>query len=470
MNLELADFAVREGLNLGAGYVEARMESETGKGFLLKNGIPEVAGINFEEGLSVRFLKGKAMGFISTNELSKDAVSRLLRQGISRLHAANGINADVSFSVEKASAADYTVKQKTDIMDVSDGEKFNHLIQLYRNIKKAEPSLLTAHFSFSNRIREKLFVSSEGARIHAELPELSFFYLISVGRGSNTMQHMWQYGGSGGFELFHGWELEKKLASRVKALAKVLEEGKPLKPGSYDVVCGPEVTGLMSHESVGHPYEADRILGREAAQAGESFITPEMRGTRIGSEHVTVIDDPTMPGSYGFYLYDEEGVKAGPRTLIDRGIIGEFLHNRESAAQLGTRSNAAARASDYGKEPIIRMANTYVKPGSFSDDELFESIKQGVYVKSFMEWNIDDKRFNQKYVGAESYLIENGKITSPVRNPVLELTTPALWKSVDAVGKKPEFHAATCGKGEPMQGIPVFHGGPNIRLRNIRMK
>jgi TldD protein len=90
-------------------------------------------------------------------------------------------------------------------------------------------------------------------------------------------------------------------------------------------------------------------------------------------------------------------------------------------------------------------------------------------MKSYMEWNIDDKRYNQKYTGLESYLIENGKLTRLVKSPVLEITTPAFWSSVDAIGNDLEFSAGDCGKSDPMQSIPVWFGGPHIRLRNIML-
>lgn len=90
-------------------------------------------------------------------------------------------------------------------------------------------------------------------------------------------------------------------------------------------------------------------------------------------------------------------------------------------------------------------------------------------MRSFMEWNIDDRRFNQRYVGLEAYEIKNGEIKKPVRNPVLEITTIGLWSSVDAASKDIEFQAAYCGKGDPMQAIPVWTGGPHIRLRKVRV-
>ena len=134
---------------------------------------------------------------------------------------------------------------------------------------------------------------------------------------------------------------------------------------------------------------------------------------------------------------------------------------------MNVKSNGAARATGFDREAVIRMANTYVQPGDQSEEELIEGVKKGVYMRDFTEWNIDDKRFQQKYVGNDAYYIENGKIKYPISKPIIELTTPVLWKSIDAIGKNIEYHTGTCGKGEPMQGVPAFLGGPSIRIKNV---
>ena len=270
-------------------------------------------------------------------------------------------------------------------------------------------------------------------------------------------------------EALKKWNLAEDAVSKTKELYEVLLKGKKVPKGEIDIICGPEVTGIATHESVGHPTEADRIFGRESAQAGESFVSPDLLDTKYASEIVNVSDDPTIPSSYGYYLYDDEGVKARKKELIREGRATEFLHNRETASELGIKSNGSARAMCYSVEPIIRMSNTYFEPGDYSFDELLEDIKFGIYIKSFMEWNIDDKRVNQRYVGLEAYLIENGEIKHPVRQPVIETTTFELLKKLDARGRDLEFDAGTCGKGEPIQGVPVWMGGPHLRFRKLRI-
>ena len=155
--------------------------------------------------------------------------------------------------------------------------------------------------------------------------------------------------------------------------------------------------------------------------------------------------------------------------MIKDGIVNELLQNRWSATKFNTHSNGAARANNWDAEPIIRMANTFMLPGDRSDEEIIRSVKNGVYVKSYMEWNIDDKRYNQKYTGLEAYVIKNGSVEGMVRNPILEFTTPTFWSAIAAASKKVDYATGNCGKGEPMQGVPVFFGGPTVLLKGLKL-
>ena len=320
---------------------------------------------------------------------------------------------------------------------------------------------------------EKYVANTEGARITSFIPKVFATAMITVVEHGHPEQAARQFGCSGGWEFFDQWNIPEEISHEAKVLKRLVGEGKPLTPGKMDLICGPEVAGIAAHESCGHPMEADRILGREMSQAGRSFIYPGgpfWIGTRIGSPIVTTIDDPRIKNSYGYYEYDDEGVKARPRHLYKNGIINEFLQNRETAAKLGTRSNGSSRSVNYDREAIVRMANTYVQPGDMSEEELFEDVKHGVYMRSFTEWNIDDRRFNQRYVGREAYLVEDGELKHPVVRPTIETSTLNFWSSVDGVSRELVLNAGTCGKGDPSQGIPTFMGGPMIRLRGVYIK
>jgi len=476
MDRDVAEFALKLAEKAGCEYAEARLEQSENNGFLLKNGIPEISGFDVSHGLGMRFVHDGALGFLSTNELEKSRIKALFEKALRNVSYSSKISSDIlgasnflHLKEAKAHKKEYIVRQKIDLRDVDPQEKMEVLFDIEKTLVSSKANVVSRYLDLSDSVTKKYLVTSEGSRIYSEIPKVSFFYLLTMAEGSRSNQRYWQFGNTSGFEAVSRWNLPEALDSECVSLQKNMLKGKRPPKQKLDVVVGPEISGIMAHESGGHPTEADRILGREAAQAGESFISKDMLNTRIGSDVVSVIDDPTIKNTFGYYLYDDEGIKARKKYLYKNGIINEFLHNRETAHSMDLKSNGSSRASSFDREPIPRMSNTFIEPGDFSEEELFEDIKLGVFMKNFTEWNIDDRRFQQKYVGAECYLIENGRITASVYGPALEITTPELYSSIDACAKNLELHPGTCGKGEPMQAIPVTLGGPSIRIRNIRL-
>ncbi len=470
---DLVLYAIDYARELGASYAEARYHKNDNFSIVSRNGTIIGAGRELKEGIGIRVLVDGALGFSATNKLDNENVKEAVEKAykLAKAHA-RLMKRSIEFDNTRVGRAKYSVVERKLFTSMSLDEKISIHRELWDIVSKAPSgSKIPVFFlNYVESIEEKIVANSDGAFIMSRVPRLTIFYNVVVAspqRGS--IQRFEQLGASGGLENLEEWNLYETLDRDVKIYEEILYEAKEPPRQEVDVIVGSEVVGLIVHESCGHPSEADRILGREAAQAGMSFIKQDMIGERIGNENATVIDDPTIPGSYGFYLYDDEGVPARPRYLYREGIIYEHLHNRWTAKIYGTESNAASRAMDYASEPIIRMANTYFKPGDYSFEELLEDIKYGVYIKSYMEWNIDDVRWSQRYVGLEAYLIENGELKGFVRNPVLEVTTKAFYSKVDAVGKELRFYAGTCGKGEPAQGVPVWFGGPDLRLRNIRL-
>ncbi len=469
LDLDLATFAVDYARKIGASYADARLESSAVNGFVLKNGVPQMSGFDTVQGIGVRVVMNRTLGFASTNNISREKIREVVEKAVKLTAAASRIGEKIVMSEAKPETASYEVRQKVKLADLSPKEKLKVLFDAEKAIKATKVNVPGRFFSMGDAYTEKYFANSEGSRILSKIPRTDFWYFVTVEEAGKTAQRYWQYGATGGFETITGKDFPSLLASEVKATSNNIKKAVPAPKDRIDLVVAPQITGIMVHESVGHPYEADRVLGREAAQAGESFISAKMLGTRIGSPAVNIVDDPTVPGSFGYYLYDDEGVKARERWLIKGGIITELLHNRETSAILNTKSNGASRATGYDREPIVRMANSIVKPGDYNEEELIESVKDGVFLKNFMEWNIDDKRLNAKYTGAEAYRIRNGRLGEPVWRPTIEVSTPKLWSSVDAAAGNMEYHAGTCGKAEPMQAIPVWFGGPSMRIRNLKL-
>jgi len=448
---------------------EVRMEERVSRQVAVKSGQVNSVNSSKDAGMNVRIVLRSGIGFAASSVVSRAEGMRLVKDALRQAKGAKR-RTPVTMSDEPPVRTSWEVSQRSRLADLSLADKIGALKEIDSAVVSTRVKVQGRYYDLVDYEVESLFMNSEGSSITSRVPRLAVSSYNLVSANGQTEQSMREWGGSGGWEVFEGWHLDEVLPAEMRMLKEQLEKGRRVKPGRYDLVCGPEVVGIASHESCGHPMEADRVQGREMSQAGRSFVSPDMIGTRIGSRYATVVDDPTVPGTYGFYMYDCEGVRARPRHLYEEGAINEFLHNRESAARMGLRSNGSARSESYLKEPIVRMANTFVQPGDFPEDELMGSIKEGVLMHSFTEWNIDDKRYNQKYVSREAYFIRDGEVAGPAKRCTLEITTPAFWGAIDAVSKKLEFVAGECGKGDPMQGMPVTMGGPMTRFRQVMLR
>ncbi len=468
----LAEYAVRQATAAGASYAEARIQGSRGREFVLKNGEPQPSFFSEGFGLGLRVLSKGALGFAATNALDRASVKDLTTKAVKLARASSSILKNpIVFDHSKASKKKWAAPEKTRVEN-ADAHWLRRVLQdMESRIAdgKAGVTIPGRILGLGAEVEEKFYVNSDGARVQSRLPRVLFFGSLTAAEGGEMAQRFIQAGESGGLEVVKRIGLVERVEEEAKVLGRVLRTAAMPPTETIDVILSPELSGIAAHESVGHPQEADRILGREGAQAGESYLKADGLGRQIGSEQANVSDDPMLLHSNGYTPVDDEGVEGKKRRLIKDGIINEFLHNRYTAAEFGVDSNGASRSSGFDREPIIRMSNTFVEPGDYTLEEMLKEVNLGIYFKTFTEWNIDDKRLNQRYVALEAYLIEHGEMKGLVKAPVLEITTPKLWGSVKARGKRMEFEAATCGKGDPQQGAPVWTGGPDTLLGGIKL-
>ncbi len=241
--------------------------------------------------------------------------------------------------------------------------------------------------------------------------------------------------------------------------------------GTMDVLLAPDQMILQIHESIGHPLELDRILGDERNFAGTSFVTPDMFGTyRYGSDLLNITFDPTRPEELASYAYDDEGTRAEKVHLIRNGILERPLGGAISQARAGLPGVANARADNWNRPPIDRMANLNLEPGDASFDELVASIDRGVYMETNRSWSIDDSRNKFQFGAERARLIENGKLGPVVRDPNYRGISASFWRSLARVGNAGTMQVLGtpyCGKGEPSQVIRVGHASPACVFRNV---
>ncbi len=440
-------------------YAEVRYMDETASGALFRNGSFEGASTQKSSGYAVRVLNNSiAMAYSNSEKLdeAKKAVEVAIRQS-----EHPGKSKIVTSSDGKK---EWIVSGKKKVEDFSLEDKIS-LLKGYDSLMEDLGSKVRRNVLSDHKKRQH-FVNTSGADVRGDFSRVSYIYFAGILETGEFEQTTGHYGSTSGYEYLDGLNLEQKIREDIDAIKGAMHSRK-MPAERMDLVIGPEISGIVAHESCGHPTEYDRIVGREGALAGESFLTGQTFPVKVGSEVLSVIDDPSMKGSYGFYVYDDEGILSRKRYLYRHGYTDEFIHNRESAAALGVEPNGGGRSSAWNREPLPRMSTTYIEPGSHTFEDLVSDVKNGVFIKNFTEWNIDDIRLNEKYVGKEAYRISNGELKEQVRRPVIETNTINFYSSIDAVGKEMDFFAGMCGKGDPEQGVDTWMGGPNARLRDM---
>lgn len=241
-------------------YSEVRYENVTGNRFIIKNGILEATDISKTFGISIRFLNKGLLRTLFSNNLDFSKLKGLIDKTLEKT-STKILKNSIELSKEKVYKDNYEVKQKINLNDISQEEKIKTLIEIEKSLLDTKLNLAMRYFELYDEIKEKIYINSEGSKITSKIPRVSFEYALTLISNSNSEQRTFQYGGSGGWEIFQNWNLNEKLVEEAKILSK-LSKSKKLLNGKYDVILSSELVGIASHESCGHPYEADRILGR----------------------------------------------------------------------------------------------------------------------------------------------------------------------------------------------------------------
>jgi predicted Zn-dependent protease len=323
--------------------------------------------------------------------------------------------------------------------------------------------------------RDTLLVTNEGGRIHqhfdAAFPTMS----VTANDGSNTQTRTFAAHsayGQGGVEVLDRYGF-LDAAPRLAHEAIALLDAPNCPSGVMDLLLGPDQMVLQIHESIGHPLELDRILGDERNYAGTSFVTPDMFGTfAYGSSLLNVTFDPTVDGEISSYAFDDDGTPATRQFLIREGILERPLGGAISQARSGLEGVANSRACSWNRPPMDRMANLNVEPGDSTFDELVASIEHGVFMQTNTSWSIDDSRNKFQFSCEHGTLIEDGELTTTVRNPSYRGISRDFWRNLAGVGDRDLFQAfgvPNCGKGEPNQTIWVGHATPPCHFRDVEV-
>jgi len=465
MNEDLVEYVIESTLKRGADYADVRNETHFVETVTIAKGNVTRALVCRKAGIGVRVLKDNGWGFQSTTDLTKNGVSDAIDISLSAAKASSKhITTPVKLAESLVHEDSYGVKVKVDLENVHLEDKINYAKELEKSFYVSD-HITTGSLEYTGFKIDKFFANTDGSRIRFRNSMLWVNLRAQAAEGETKRSFSLRggIGGTGGYELFRN-ENAVKTVKEVGVKADNLLKAKPAKEEeNATVILAPSYVKIVAHEICGHASEADRVLGSEAAYTGTSWWAGQLN-KKIGSESMTVYDDPTVQGSLGYYLYDDEGVRAGKKILVEKGIVKAYLQSRETAPIFGVESNASMRAISYEHIPLIRMSNTYFAPGDWTLDEMMEGIKHGYYVSTMNRPSIDSRRYNWAIGAWEAYEIKDGELSTPLFGVVLVSNASNFFLSIDAASKDYEILPYPgCGKGDPLQPGYLGNGGPYIR-------
>lgn len=435
---------LRKVLDIPGRFIDVSVQLVESNHVLLEDGVVKEVSSGQLMGAGVRVL-GNTWGFASTTELDNlSAVAEKAYRGSKRG------DSNLKLAHTEAVRDEVRVKPKKDPADLGFEERREMLHEAEQEIRE-HGHVASYSLALADSKSISYYMNSEGACIKAEYPRMAFSVVVFGKKEGRLQAASERLGGVGGLEAIE--DFRSAAGAAAERVQRLLDAGEAPR-GRYRVVLDPRLAGVFVHEAVGHAAEADHVL------QGESVLKDKL-GERIAPEIVTLYDDPTLKGAYGFYFYDSEGARARRTPILERGVLRSFLTSRETAAALAQEPTGNARAQGFDYPPMVRMSNTYLKPGEHSFEELLEDIKIGVYLKGSRGGEVDTARGVFQFNAEEGFLIEKGELTRAIRDVSLSGITLDTLGRIDALGEDLEMHLGYCGKD--MQSVPVGDGGPHVR-------
>ncbi|WP_405304566.1 TldD/PmbA family protein [Methanobrevibacter sp.] len=429
-------------------YIDIRAGKSDNTSILMKDGDVDEINTGMSLGARIRVLKNGAWGFAYTTDLSK-----LNEITDTAIQLSNSLTGDVKLSESEIIKDKVAVDVKIPFKDISIEEKKE--IMKDANDSATIEKVNSTTVSYSDGEINELFMNSEGSQIQTITSKVRMALNASATDGEIIQFGHGSLGGVKGFEVIADEDIEE-FGRKIGEKAVRLLDAEAAPSGIFPVIADPELTGVLIHEALGHAVEGDLILQNDS-------ILKDKMGDKIASDIVNIFDDASRKDGFGYYPYDVEGVKTKPNQLVKDGKLISLLNSRETASKLGMKSSGNAR-SIIADQPIVRMSNTYLQPGDNSFEELFEDIQDGIYLKGSRGGQVDTGKGIFQFNAAEGYLIENGEISTPLRDVSLSGNILETLKNIDAIGNDFKLSVGFCGKDG--QTAPVGDGGPHTRILN----
>jgi TldD protein len=442
-------------LSKGGEYADLFFEYRAGGGFTYDEGLLKAASRGVSMGLGVRVQRGDATGYAYTEELGWDAMRRVAETA-AQIALGGGGTQHVALRAR-------TVPRRYELpelsLDVPGIEKRALLERASRAGHAYDARIVKVEASFAEEVREILVATSDGTMAYDVQPLLRFGVRALAERDGRRQEGSSGGGGRTTMAYFDGkspeWHAREAARQAITMLDAV-----DAPAGEMAVVLAPGDSGILLHEAVGHGLEAD--FNRK----GTSNYSGQV-GKEVASALCTVVDDATLLSSRGSINVDDEGNEPGRSVLIEGGKLSGYMHDRLSARHFKLPSTGNGRRESFAAAPLPRMTNTILLAGPHDPGEILKSVKRGVFAKKFGGGQVDISNGDFVFSLTESYLIEDGALTTPLKGVNLIGNGPEVLRHVTMLGTDLEASDGiwTCGKDG--QSVPVGVGCPTIKIDKI---
>lgn len=422
----------------------------------LEGGIVKEGTHSIEHGAGVRVVSGDKTGFAYSDNIALPVL----------MNAANNVKAIVrqgqDAQTEVVNRMDYPqlYQPLNPLKSLPDEEKIALLSRIDEQTRKMDERIEEVIVNLAG-VYENVLVADQNGALHADIRPLVRMN-VSVIMEENGRRERGSMGGGGrtDYSLFIDDDQALDYAREAVRQAQVNLQAKEAPAGNMTVVLGPGWPGILLHEAIGHGLEGDFNRKQTSAFSG-------MVGQRVASDLCTVVDDGTLSGRRGSLSIDDEGTPTENTVLIEKGILKGYMQDRLNARLMGVHPTGNGRRESYAHLPMPRMTNTYMLPGPHAPEEILASVKNGLYAKNFGGGQVDITSGKFVFSASEAYLIENGKITQPVKGATLIGNGPDVLTRVSMVGTDMQLDSGvgTCGKDG--QSVPVGVGQPTLKIDGL---
>ncbi len=434
-------------------YLEYRVSEE----LVLEEGAVKKASRHVSQGAGVRAQSGERTGYAHTDDLALPNLEEAARQ-------ARAIADQSATSAVVALASARTPHDLYSLSEPPIGADLRRKVRLLGEIdasaRAADPRVRQVIASVGSEEVIVLIATPSGWTI-GDIRPLTRLNVTAIVE-DNGRREIGSYGGGGrvAFDFFEEGDRWRRFASEAVRQALVKLGAVEAPAGTLTVVLGPGWPGILLHEAVGHGLEGD--FNRKKTSAFS-----ERLGEKVASELVTVVDDGTIPNRRGSLNFDDEGVPTGRNVLIENGILRGYMQDRLNAQLMGMPLTGNGRRESYAHPPMPRMTNTFMLAGQDDPEEIIRSVPRGLYAVNFGGGQVDITSGRFVFSASEAYLIEDGRVTAPVKGATLIGNGPEALTRVTRVGHDLALDegVGTCGKDG--QSVPVGVGLPTIRIDGI---